>query len=135
MNPTMCIISNLTTGILARLMVVAFLMVQSGHMAYATALAVSTSAEISEVAAQPDNTEREALHVYTYMQVNDEKPGCQHPPMASDCITMSCCFVVDDRNRSLFPLFAFGLSKYLNLNSLPSEANPAMVHERPPRTV
>lgn len=135
MNSIICDISNLTAGILARLIVVAILMVQSGHMAYATALSVNTSAEISEVAAQPANTERETLNAYAYMQINDEKPGCRHAPMASDCITMSCCFVVDDRNRSLSPLFAFGLSKYLNLNSLPSEANALMVHERPPRTV
>lgn len=128
-------ISCMTARILAGAIVVAILMVQSAHMAHAASLAVNTSAVVSEVAAQTAHAGHDTMHRHAHMQINGDKPSGVPQPMAGDCVTLSCCFVIDDRTRSVPVVFVFGLSKYLNFNSPPSKAHPAMVHERPPRTV
>lgn len=110
-------------------------MVQSAPMAHATICAVNESAEFSNLVAQPANAESEITHVYAHVQINDEKRSDRLGSMVGDCITLSCYFVVEDRLRTVSPLFIFGLSSYLNLNSLPSKANAVMVHERPPRKI
>ncbi len=135
MNLVVCTMSNMIARILASAIVVAILMVQSAHLAHATISAVNASDELSAVTVQPASAEHEAMHVNALMQINNEKPGGQSHSMAGDCMTLSCCFVVDDRTHSVSPLFVFGLSMYLNLNFLASKAKPVVVHERPPRTV
>ncbi|MBU4529319.1 MAG: hypothetical protein KUA43_07340 [Hoeflea sp.] len=116
-------------------MIVAILMVQSAPVANATTCAADKTAAFSIVVAQPANAESEITHVRAHMQIDDEKQGDQLGSMVGDCITLSCYFVVEDRLRSVSPLFIFGLSSYLNLNLLPSKTNAVMVHERPPRTI
>lgn len=126
---------NMIARLLAGAIVVALFMVQSAHIAHATASALNSFADLSEMTAQSSSAEHGAMHVHAQMQIDGGKPSGQPHSMAGDCITLSCCFVVDDRTHSVSPLFVFGLSKYLNLNSLPSKAKPVVVHERPPRTV
>lgn len=131
----LCTISIITARILASAMIVAILMVQSAPIAHATTCAADKTAAFAIVVAQPANAESEITHVRAHMQIDDEKQGDQLGSMVGDCITLSCYFVVEDRLRSVSPLFIFGLSSYLNLNLLPSKANAVMVHERPPRTI
>lgn len=130
-----CNLLNVMVRFLAGVIVVAIFMVQAAHIAHATSSAINASAAFSDVTAHSAHAEREIVHVHAHIQINDEKPSGQLVPMAGDCMTLSCCFVVDDPARSLVLLFAFRPGKYLNLNSLPSKAYPAMVHERPPRTI
>lgn len=135
MNPARCSFVNMIARLLASTIVVAIFMVQSAHMVHATTSVVDTPTDFSEAAPQTGIEERDFIHVHVHMPVDADKPSGLPKPMAGDCMTLSCCFVVDDRTRSVSPLFVFGLSKYLNLNSPPSRASTVMVHERPPRTV
>ena len=128
-------ISNMKARILAGAILVAILLVQSAHMVHATTSVVNTPTDFSEAALQSANAEHEVVPVHAHMQINGDKRSGLPQPMAGDCMTLSCCFVVDDRMRSVSPLFVFSLSKYLNLNSPPSRASLLVVHERPPRTI
>lgn len=135
MNPARCSFVNMIARLLASTIVVAIFMVQSAHMVHATTSVVNTPTDLSEAAPQTGIGEREFIHTHAHMPIDGDKPSGLPKRMAGDCMTLSCCFVVDDRTRSVSPLFVFGLSKYLNLNSPPSRASAVMVHERPPRTV